>query len=77
MSTRTLPDGSTIDYGDDHSRTWTQPDGSRLHSERYGPWEPIFPSQECPACGLEHPGLPCQQPDLFGEQPDLFGEDEL
>lgn len=22
MSTRTLPDGSTIDYGDDHSRTW-------------------------------------------------------
>lgn len=40
-------------------------------------WDEIFPPQNCPACGLEHPGLPCQQPDLFGEQPDLFGEDEL
>ena len=77
MSARVLPDGSTIAYGDDHSRTWTQPDGSRMRSEHYGPWEPIFPDQNCPACGLEHIGLPCQQPDLFGEQPDLFGEDEL
>ena len=41
-----------------------------------GSWQSIFPSQECPACGLEHPGLPCQQPDLFGDQPALIGDDD-
>jgi hypothetical protein len=39
-------------------------------------WDEIFPSQNCPACGLEHPGLPCQQPDLFGDQPALIGDDD-
>ena len=29
--------------------------------------QPLFPDQECPACGLEHPGQPCPQPDLFEE----------
>ena len=50
---------------------------SACHIPGQDTWRDFFPSQECPACGLEHPGLPCQQPDLFGEQPDLFGEDEL
>ena len=32
-TTRTLSDGSTIEYGPDHARTWTQPDGPpvRVH----------------------------------------------
>lgn len=55
----------------------TRPEYIRSWSWAPVDWDAIFPPQNCPACGLEHPGLPCQQPDLFGEQPDLFGEDEL
>ena len=29
---------------------------------------PLFPSQECPACGREHPGQPCPQPTLIEEE---------
>ena len=65
--TPTLPDGSTITYSPE-GRIWHRPEGDLL-SRSYGPWEPysepLLPRQECPACGMEHPGDDCQQPDLF------------
>ena len=30
--------------------------------------KPLFPSQECPECGREHPGQPCPQPTLIEEE---------
>ena len=73
IRSRTLPDGSRIDYLEDagHDRIWTRPTG-RFRSENYGPWmpdtePPIFPDQHCRGCGLEHPGEGC------GLQDDLFG----
>ena len=69
-TTRTLPDGSTIEHGPDHARTWTQPDGTRLASTRYGQWEPTFNpgTQREGGCGYapEHCHCPADdQPDLF------------
>ena len=65
LTLTTLPSGDHI-ASEDHDRTLTTTEGQRYHSTSYGPWEPIFPDQTCPGCGLEHPGEDCREPDLFG-----------
>ena len=35
--------------------------------------EPIFPSQECPGCGAEHPGQDCPNQDPLPQDDDQEG----